>query len=108
MTTLFINGEQVPASGGQKIAVYSPVTGQAYAEIARGQPQDIDRAVAAARAALNGQWGTFSATERGRILVRIGNSVLAHIEELAEIEAKDTGKPLALARKDIEALARYF
>jgi aldehyde dehydrogenase (NAD+) len=108
MTTLFINGEQVPATGGQKIAVYSPVTGKAYAEIARGQPQDIDRAVAAARAALNGQWGTFSATERGRILVRIGNSVLDHIEELAEIEARDTGKPLALARKDIEALARYF
>lgn len=108
MTTLFINGEQVPATGGQNIAVYSPVTGQAYAEIARGQPEDIDRAVAAARASLDGPWGRFSATERGRILVKIGSSVLAHIDELAEIEAKDTGKPLALARKDIEALARYF
>ncbi|MGV6395735.1 aldehyde dehydrogenase family protein [Pseudomonas caspiana] len=108
MTTLFINGEQVPATGRQNIAVYSPVTGQAYAEIARGQPEDIDRAVAAARASLEGPWGRFSATERGRILVKIGSSVLAHIDELAEIEAKDTGKPLALARKDIEALARYF
>lgn len=108
MSTLFIDGEKVPATGGQRIPVYSPVTGEAYAEIARGQPEDIDRAVAAARAALNGDWGRMSATERGRILARIGNIVLDHIDELAEIEARDTGKSLPLARKDIEALARYF
>lgn len=52
--------------------------------------------------------GQYSATQRGRILVEIGVRVLQNIEELAAIEAKDTGKPVALARKDIEALARYF
>ena len=108
MSTLYIDGRKVPATGGQSIPVYSPVTGEVYAEIARGMPEDIDLAVKAARSAVNGDWGRMSATERGRILVRIGNGVLANIEELAEIEAKDTGKPIALARKDIEALARYF
>jgi aldehyde dehydrogenase (NAD+) len=108
MSTLFIDGKKVSATGGQSISVYSPVTGKAYAQIARGQAQDIDRAVISARAALNSEWGTFSATERGRVLVNIGNKVLENIQELAQIEAQDTGKPIALARKDIEALARYF
>ncbi len=108
MSTHYIDGRNVSAFCGQSIPVYSPVTGHAYAEIARGTPQDIDLAVKAARAAVNGHWGQLSATERGRILVRIGNGVLENIDELAAIEAKDTGKPIALARKDIEALARYF
>jgi aldehyde dehydrogenase (NAD+) len=108
MSTLYIDGRQVPASGGQSIPVYSPVSGEAYAEIARGTAQDIDLAVKAARAAFIGDWGRCSATERGRVLVKISHGVLEHIDELAAIEARDTGKPLALARKDIEALARYF
>jgi aldehyde dehydrogenase (NAD+) len=108
MNSLFIDGQAVQAASGESIPVYSPVTGEAYDQIARGGDADIDRAVQAARTALNGEWGKFSATERGRILVRIGNKVLENIDELAAIEARDTGKPLALARKDIEALARYF
>lgn len=108
MSKLFIDGENVPATGGGTIPVYSPVTGEAYAEIARGQSQDVDAAVRAARAAVNGDWGRKTATERGRVLVQIGSKVLENIDELAEIEARDTGKPIALARKDIEALARYF
>lgn len=108
MNSLFIDGQAVQAASGESIPVYSPVTGEAYDQIARGGEADIDRAVQAARTALNGEWSKFSATERGRILVRIGNKVLENIDELAAIEAKDTGKPLALARKDIEALARYF
>ncbi|SIS02613.1 MULTISPECIES: aldehyde dehydrogenase family protein [Pseudomonas] len=108
MSKLFIDGENVPATGGGTIPVYSPVTGEAYAEIARGQSQDVDAAVCAARAAVNGDWGRKTATERGRVLVQIGSKVLENIDELAEIEARDTGKPIALARKDIEALARYF
>ena len=108
MNSLFIDGQAVQAASGESIPVYSPVTGEAYDQIARGGEADIDRAVQAARKALGGEWGKLSATERGRILVRIGNKVLENIDELAAIEAKDTGKPLALARKDIEALARYF
>ena len=108
MSALFIDGKKVNAAGGLGIPVYSPVTGKAYAQIARGQSQDIDLAVTSARAALGGEWGRLSATERGRVLIKIANKVLENKEELAEIEAQDTGKPIALARKDIEALARYF
>lgn len=108
MRSLFIGGQNVTPSGGETIPVYSPVTGQAYAQIGRGTAPDIELAVIAAREAFQGPWSQMSATERGRILVRISQGVLAHIDELAEIEAGDTGKPLALARKDIEALARYF
>lgn len=108
MSMLFINGEQVAPSSGQVIPVYSPVTGDAYAEIGRGIAADVDLAVSAARDAFNGDWGKYSALERGRVLLKIASGVVEHIEELAEIEARDTGKPVSLARKDIEALARYF
>jgi aldehyde dehydrogenase (NAD+) len=108
MSKLFIGGQWHAASSHDSIPVFAPATGEQYASIGRGQAEDIDLAVKAARAALAGEWGQLSATERGRTLTRIGVKILDHIDELAGIEAKDTGKPLALARKDIEALARYF
>ena len=108
MNQLFIAGHWQTPSSHDSIPVFAPATGEQYASIGRGQAADIDLAVRAARQALDGEWGRISATERGRLLTRIGLKVLAHIDELAAIEAKDTGKPLALARKDIEALARYF
>lgn len=108
MSKLFINGAWQAPLCPETLPVYAPATGQAYAEIGRGQAADIDLAVRAARSAVDGEWGRLSATERGRVLVRIGLKVLENIDELAQIEARDTGKPLVLARKDIEALARYF
>ena len=108
MKKLFIGGKWVAPAQADGIPVYSPATGESYDEIARGQASDIDLAMKAAREAINGVWGKTTATERGRILMKIGESVLANQEELAGIEAKDTGKPLELARKDIQALARYF
>jgi aldehyde dehydrogenase (NAD+) len=62
--------------------------------------------VAAARAALDGPWGRMTATERGRVLVTIGEMVLGHEEELAQIEARDTGKPMTTARNDIKVRGR--
>ncbi len=68
----------------------------------------MDRAVAAARGAMNGEWGRLPAAERGRILTRIGHKVLERVEELARLEATDVGKPLKQARADAVALARYM
>ena len=62
--------------------------------------------MAAARAALDGPWGRMTATERGRVLVTIGEMVLGHEEELAQIEARDTGKPMTTARNDIKVRGR--
>lgn len=88
--------------------VEDPSTGQVIGQIAGGVSQDIDAAVAAARAALDGDWGRLTAAERGRILARIGHAVEAQVDRLAELEALDVGKPLKQARADVLALARYL
>ncbi len=85
-----------------------PSTGEGWGEIARGQASDIDEAVAAAETALRGPWGRMTAAERGRILARIGQIVLARADDLAQIEARDVGKPLKQARADAVAMARYM
>ena len=91
------------------LPVISPADGEAYDQIARGTAHEIDLAVAAARHALDrGAWGRMNATERGRVLTKIGAKLLDHVDELTQIESRDTGKPLATARNDIVVLARYF
>ena len=90
------------------LPVENPSTGELVAEIARGGEAEISAAVAAAEAALAGDWGRMSATERGRILARIGQAVAARADDLAAIEAQDVGKPLKQAKADALALARYM
>jgi aldehyde dehydrogenase (NAD+) len=106
--TCFIGGAWVPGAGGERLALRNPSDGSTLCEIARGTAEDIDRAVAAARQALAGDWGRLANFERGRLLARIGQEVLAHVDELAELEALDVGKPLSQARADVLALARYM
>jgi aldehyde dehydrogenase (NAD+) len=108
MKQMFIGGRWLPAQDGRTLEVVSPADGQAFDRIPRGGTLEVDQAVAAARQALDGPWGRLTATERGRVLVKIAESVLAHEEELAQIEARDTGKPMSTARNDIRVLARYF
>ncbi len=103
-----IGGAWVPALSGLTLELTNPSTGAPLARIARGQGADIDAAVTAARAALNGDWGRMTALERGRILTRIGQMVLARADDLAQLEAADVGKPLGQARADAVALARYM
>ena len=91
----------------ETLPVENPSTGEEIAKIARGQAADIDAAVAAAQDALEGDWGRFTAAERGRCLARLGRLVEEHEDLLAEVEAHDVGKPLAQARADARALARY-
>ncbi len=105
---VFIDGKWIAPAGDQSITMLSPSNAQPIGSIARGTRADIDAAVAAARRAFNGDWSRTSATDRGRLLSKLGQLILAHREELAQIEAADTGKPLTLARNDITATARYF
>ena len=108
MKQLFIGGRWVDARDGRTLPVVAPADGETYEEVARGGAHEVDAAVQAARAALAGPWGRLSATERGRLLCRIGQAVQDHAEELVRIEMRDTGKPLTTARNDIAVLARYF
>jgi len=105
---MFIGGAWVSAQSDETIPVTSPVDGMEYGRIARGKAYEVNLAVGAAHKALNGPWGKLSATERGRIMIRIADKVLERIDELSKLEAKDTGKPLSTARNDIIVLARYF
>ncbi len=102
-----IGGQWVPAQGGETLPLIDPSDGSELARIARGQAADIDAAVTAAEAAHNGDWGRMTATERGRILTRLGQIVAARVDDLAALEAADVGKPLTQARADALALARY-
>jgi len=104
----FIGGGWIAPSGGESIVMIDPCDGKAFAHIARGNAADVEAAVAAARRAYDGAWGQTSAAERGRILARLALLIAACGEELAGLEARDTGKPMREARADVAALARYF
>ena len=105
---MIIGGKSVSSISGKTLEVLSPVDGLAFETIPRGDAADIDLAVKAAQAALNGHWGQLSALERGRLMLKMSQAVLDHAEELALLEAKDTGKPMTTARNDMVVLARYF
>jgi len=104
----FIDGRFVAASSGLTIPVVDPSDGAPFAAIARGSAADIDAAVLSAQAALDGAWGRLAPVDKGRALMRVATTILAHAEELALIEARDCGKPLKQARADVVACARYF
>jgi len=108
MQKLFIGGNWREAATGQTLPVIDPSTGETYDTIPRGGAADIDAAVRAARAAYEGAWGAMTATDRGRILMKMAGLISARHEELALAEAKDTGKPMGQARADITLAARYF
>ena len=105
---ILVDGEWIGAASGQTLPLYGPSDGSEIAQIARGASEDIDRAVKAARRAFEGVWGGTAAVDRGRLLSTLGRLILDHFDELAEIEAKDTGKPMKQAKNDITACARYF
>lgn len=97
------------AVSGKTIPMVDPSTGTIFAEIAASGREDIDLAVRAARHAFDeGAWGKLAAFERGRLLMKLAMAVLDHAEELAQLEARDCGKPLKQARADVTATARYF
>jgi len=108
----FIANAWTPASQGDAIPAIDPSTAEPFGEIARGTDADIARAVAAARSAVgdvfDGPWGRLSAAQRGRLMLKLSAAVTERADELAELEARDTGKSMKTARVDAAALARYF
>ncbi|GAA0974920.1 aldehyde dehydrogenase DhaS [Acrocarpospora macrocephala] len=106
---LFIGGRWVHAASGKTFATPNPATGETLAHIAEADAEDVDRAVRAARAAFDGPWSRLTASDRGRIIWRIGDLIEEHADELAQLESLDNGKPLAVARAaDIPLAAELF
>ena len=107
---LLIGGQWVDAASGKTFPVYNPATGEVIAHAAEGDKQDIDRAVKAARQAFeSGAWPKLTPSERGRLVWRLGDLILEHLEELAELESLDNGKPIGVARAaDVPLAADLF
>lgn len=105
---VFIDNEWQPSASGETLNMVAPAEGKPFAKIAAGNADDIDRAVAAARRAFEGDWGRLTAAERGRLLMKWAYAVGDNFDELAALEARDTGKPMKQARADITAAVRYF
>jgi acyl-CoA reductase-like NAD-dependent aldehyde dehydrogenase len=96
---LLIDGEPSPAADGRTFETIDPGTGQPITEVAQGGSEDVDRAVKAARRALEeGPWQTVPAADRARLIYRLADLVEANADELAELESLDNGKPVKLAR----------
>ena len=107
---LFINGQWADAASGKTFETPNPATGATLANVAEGDAEDIDRAVQAARKAFDdGPWSRMTPSERGRIIWRIGDLILEHAEELAQLESLDNGKPYAVAlAADVPLAADLF
>ncbi|WP_327657293.1 aldehyde dehydrogenase family protein [Streptomyces sp. NBC_00483] len=95
---LFIGGEWVEPATAERIDVISPVTEEPVASIPSGSPADMDRAVAAARAAFDGGWATSPIEERIGVLQRLRNGIEANSEELAQLITQEMGCPITQSR----------
>ncbi|HWZ85984.1 MAG TPA: aldehyde dehydrogenase family protein [Thermoanaerobaculia bacterium] len=112
-TDLFIDGAFVPAVSGKRFATVNPATGEAIAEVAEAGSEDLDRAVAAARkASESGPWAAMKPRQRGRILMRAADLLVARADDFGKVETQDNGKPIFEAAKiDMPAAAEclsYF
>ncbi|HSI68312.1 MAG TPA: aldehyde dehydrogenase family protein [Planococcus sp. (in: firmicutes)] len=106
---LYIGGEWIASKREEQFATKNPANGAEVAMVQRGNQEDVDDAVQAARTAFESEeWQTFPPIERGRILLEVAGELRKAADELAMTETMDTGKPIAQARKDVEAAALYF
>ena len=105
-----IDGKWVPAASGKSFKVLNPADASYLAEVADSEREDINRAVTAARRAFeSAPWRSLTPSERGKLLWRVGDLILQHADEIAELESLDNGKPRAVARvADIPLAADLF
>jgi betaine-aldehyde dehydrogenase len=106
---MFLNGEWVASDSGKTFPVYDPSTEEVVAEVPDSNAKDVDRAVAAAKEAFeNGPWGSSTAQERGRVLFKLADAVRQNTAALAELEARNSGKPIVEAEYDMGDVATCF
>ncbi|SHN17746.1 aldehyde dehydrogenase [Cryptosporangium aurantiacum] len=106
--SLYIDGKARASDSGRTYETLDPYTGKPWAEVADGTAQDVDRAVAAARAALTGPWGELTPPERGALLHRLAGLITRDADRLAEIEVRDGGKLLREMSGQAKGLASWY
>jgi acyl-CoA reductase-like NAD-dependent aldehyde dehydrogenase len=105
---LFINGELVEPASGEARDLVEPATGEPLARAAMGGEADIDRAVEAARAALDGPWGKTPPTERSRLLHALADAMVANRKELADLEVRNVGKAISSVKAELNQGVENF
>src|SRR5947208_10678825 len=105
---LFINGESTEPASGEIRELSEPATGEPLARVASAGEEDVDRAVAAAQAALAGDWGKTPPTERSRLLHALADAIQANRKELAELEARNVGKAISSVNGEVHTAAENF
>src|SRR6476646_108563 len=106
---LLINNEWRPSATGRTLDVVNPATEEVIAQVASADAADLDAAVHAARAALEGPWAKLSARERGRLVRKLGERLLDRADEVARLETLHNGKPISESRHiEIPAAAECF
>jgi acyl-CoA reductase-like NAD-dependent aldehyde dehydrogenase len=108
---LFIDGAFVEPASGEVHELDEPATGDPLARVAMAGEKDVDRAILAARKALDGAWGRTGATERSRLLHALADAIQASRDELAELETRNAGKPISSTKGEVGGCAevlRYY
>src|SRR5438105_1052753 len=106
---MYINGEWVDSASGKTFAVHDPSTEEVIAYVPDANMKDVDRAVKAARAAFDsGPWHISTAQGRGRVLFKLADRIRKEAAMLAELECRNTGKPIVEAEYDIADVATCF
>ncbi|GAA1896137.1 aldehyde dehydrogenase [Lapillicoccus jejuensis] len=105
---LFIDGRSVDAASGRTFESQNPYTGRAWARVADGGPQDVDRAVASARAAFEGEWGQMTGFQRAAVLRKVADGVTANAERLALLEVRDSGKLMREMLGQLQGLGQWY
>src|SRR3982075_1578809 len=107
--SMLIDGEFVASKSAKTFPVYDPSTEEVIAQVPDANADDVNRAVAAAKAAFEeGPWATTTAQERGRVLFRLAEKVRQNLPALAELECRNSGKPIVEAEYDINDVATCF
>src|SRR5262245_33187180 len=105
----YIDGQETAPSSGTYLTSHDPFTGEAWAEVARGNDRDVDAAVRAARSAFeNPTWRGLTATQRGKLLRALAEAIREHASRLAAIEQRDNGKLLSEVQAQALYLSDYF
>ena len=105
---LFINGELVEQQSGEVRDLTEPATGDSLARVALAGESDVDRAVDAARAAVDGPWGKTPPTERSRLLHALADAMVANRKELAELEVRNVGKAISSVKAELNQGVENF
>jgi acyl-CoA reductase-like NAD-dependent aldehyde dehydrogenase len=105
---LYIGGQWVKAAEGKRFDTENPFTGKPWASIADAAPGDADRAVGAARAALEGPWGNMPGPQRARLMIRLAELIERDLEAMAAVETADNGKLIKDSRWQVTLIAEWF